>query len=57
MRRLVFLLPIAIVAVLVAIFWIGLDPKRDKSILPSALVGKPVQIWLDEGKLRIEELA
>jgi cytochrome c biogenesis protein CcmG/thiol:disulfide interchange protein DsbE len=41
MRRLVFLLPIAIVAVLVALFWIGLDPKRDKSVLPSALVGKP----------------
>ena len=41
MRRLVFLLPIAIVAVLVALFWIGLDPNRDKSILPSALVGKP----------------
>jgi cytochrome c biogenesis protein CcmG/thiol:disulfide interchange protein DsbE len=41
MRRLMFLLPIAIVAVLVAIFWIGLDPKRDKSVLPSALVGKP----------------
>jgi cytochrome c biogenesis protein CcmG, thiol:disulfide interchange protein DsbE len=41
MRRLVFLLPIAIVAVLVALFWIGLDPKRDKSALPSALVGNP----------------
>ena len=41
MRRLVFLLPIAIVAILVAIFWIGLDPKRDKSVLPSALVGNP----------------
>jgi cytochrome c biogenesis protein CcmG/thiol:disulfide interchange protein DsbE len=41
MRRLIFLLPIAIVAVLVALFWVGLDPKRDKSILPSALVGKP----------------
>jgi cytochrome c biogenesis protein CcmG/thiol:disulfide interchange protein DsbE len=40
MRRLVFLLPIAIVAVLVAVFWIGLDPRRDKSALPSALVGK-----------------
>jgi cytochrome c biogenesis protein CcmG/thiol:disulfide interchange protein DsbE len=25
----------------VAAFWIGLDPDRDKSILPSALVGKP----------------
>jgi cytochrome c biogenesis protein CcmG/thiol:disulfide interchange protein DsbE len=41
MRRLVFLLPILIVAVLVAVFWIGLDPQRDKSALPSALVGKP----------------
>ena len=41
MRRLMFLLPIAIVAVLVAIFWIGLDPKRGKSVLPSALIGKP----------------
>lgn len=41
MRRLIFLLPIAIVAVLVAIFWIGLDPKRDKTALPSALIGKP----------------
>ena len=41
MRRIVFLLPILIVAVLVAVFWIGLDPKRDKSVLPSALVGKP----------------
>jgi cytochrome c biogenesis protein CcmG, thiol:disulfide interchange protein DsbE len=41
MRRLVFLLPIAIVAILVAAFWIGLDPNRDKSILPSALVDKP----------------
>ena len=38
MRRLVFLLPIAIVAVLVALFWIGLDPNRDKSVLPSALI-------------------
>ena len=41
MRRLLFLLPILIVAILVAVFWIGLDPSRDKSILPSALVGKP----------------
>ncbi len=41
MRRLVFLLPILIVAILVAVFWIGLDPARDKSVLPSALVGKP----------------
>lgn len=41
MRRLVFLLPILIAAILVAAFWIGLDPQRDKSVLPSALVGKP----------------
>jgi septum site-determining protein MinC len=25
--------------------------------VPAALVGKPVQIWLDDGKLRIEELS
>lgn len=41
MRRLLYLLPIAVVAILVALFWIGLDPARDKSMLPSALVGKP----------------
>ena len=41
MRRLVFLLPILIVAALVAFFWRGLDPNRDPSALPSALVGKP----------------
>jgi cytochrome c biogenesis protein CcmG/thiol:disulfide interchange protein DsbE len=42
MRRLVFLLPIVIVAALVAAFWIGLDPERDPSALPSALIDKPV---------------
>lgn len=41
MRRLVFLLPILIVAALVAAFWRGLDPNRDPSALPSALIGKP----------------
>ena len=41
MRRILFLLPIVIVAVLVAAFWIGLDPKRDPTALPSVLVGKP----------------
>ncbi|HET6159423.1 MAG TPA: DsbE family thiol:disulfide interchange protein [Dongiaceae bacterium] len=40
MRRLLFLLPILIVAALVAAFWRGLDPARDPSALPSALVGK-----------------
>jgi cytochrome c biogenesis protein CcmG/thiol:disulfide interchange protein DsbE len=42
MRRLLYLLPVVLVAVLVAIFWRGLDPKRDPSALPSALIGKPV---------------
>lgn len=41
MRRLLYLLPVALVAVLLAIFWRGLDPKRDPSALPSALIGKP----------------
>jgi cytochrome c biogenesis protein CcmG/thiol:disulfide interchange protein DsbE len=57
MRRLLFLLPIVIVAVLVALFWIGLDPKRDKSALPSALVGKPAPAFdlpgLAEGAPRL----
>lgn len=42
MRRLLYLLPVVLVAVLLAIFWRGLDPKRDPSALPSALIGKPV---------------
>lgn len=41
MRRLLYLLPVLLVAVLLAIFWRGLDPKRDPSALPSALIGKP----------------
>lgn len=44
MRHLLFLLPILIVAALVAVFWAGLDPNRDKSALPSALIGKPAPI-------------
>jgi cytochrome c biogenesis protein CcmG/thiol:disulfide interchange protein DsbE len=44
MRRLLFLLPIVIVAALVAAFWAGLDSTRDKSALPSALIGKPAPI-------------
>ena len=42
MRRLLYLLPVALVAVLLVIFWRGLDPKRDPSALPSALIGKPM---------------
>jgi cytochrome c biogenesis protein CcmG/thiol:disulfide interchange protein DsbE len=57
MRRLLFLLPIVIVAILVALFWIGLDPERDKSALPSALVGKPAPTFdlpaLAEGAPRL----
>ena len=44
MRRLLFLLPIVIVAALVAVFWVGLDPNRDKSALPSALIDKPAPV-------------
>ena len=44
MRRLVFLLPIVIVAALLAAVWLGLDPDRDPSALPSALVGKPAPV-------------
>ena len=41
MHRLLYLLPILIVAGLVAMFWRGLDPARDPSALPSALIDKP----------------
>jgi len=44
MRRLLFLLPIVIVATLVAVFWVGLDPNRDKSALPSVLIDKAAPI-------------
>ncbi|WP_374369076.1 DsbE family thiol:disulfide interchange protein [Dongia sp.] len=42
MRRLFFILPLLLVAVLVAVFWRGLDPSRDPGSLSSALIGKPV---------------
>ena len=42
MRRLLYLLPILLVAALLAVFWHGLDPDRDPHALPSALIGKPV---------------
>lgn len=41
MHRLLYLLPILIVAGLVAMFWRGLDPARSPGALPSALIGKP----------------
>lgn len=41
MRRILYLLPVLLVAVLLAIFWRGLDPNRNPSALPSALIGKP----------------
>ncbi len=42
MRRLLYLLPILLVAALLAVFWHGLDPDRDPHALPSALIGQPV---------------
>lgn len=58
MRRLLFLLPILIVAALVAFLWRGLDPNRDPSALPSALVGKaapPLDLpGLAEGAPRLQ---
>jgi len=58
MRRLLFLLPILIVAALVAVFWRGLDPNRDPHALPSALIGKPAPSFdlpgLIEGAPRLQ---
>lgn len=42
MRRLIFILPLVVVVVLLAVFWRGLDPARDPASLSSALVGKSV---------------
>jgi cytochrome c biogenesis protein CcmG/thiol:disulfide interchange protein DsbE len=41
-RRLVFLLPLAVFALLAAYFVAGLDPGRDPSAVPSALIDQPV---------------
>ena len=58
MRRLLYLLPILIVAALVAFFWRGLDPNRDPKALPSALVGKPAPAFdlpgLADGAARLQ---
>lgn len=40
MRRLFFILPLLCLLGLVALFWRGLDPARDATSLPSALIGK-----------------
>ncbi len=42
MRRLLYLLPVVLVAGLLAMFWRGLAPDRDPRALPSALIGQPV---------------
>src|SRR5712692_4764233 len=41
MRRLLYLLPVALFAVLIAYFALTLRPGRDPSALPSALIDKP----------------
>lgn len=42
MRRLFFILPLLCLLGLMALFWRGLDPARNPSTLPSALIGKKV---------------
>jgi cytochrome c biogenesis protein CcmG, thiol:disulfide interchange protein DsbE len=41
MRRVLFLLPVAVFAVLVAYFWVALYSGRDPHELPSAMIDKP----------------
>jgi cytochrome c biogenesis protein CcmG, thiol:disulfide interchange protein DsbE len=41
MRRVLFLLPVALFLVLVAYFWAALRPGRDPHELPSAMIDKP----------------
>lgn len=42
LRRLLFLLPLVILAVLVGVFALGLNPGRDPRAIDSPLIGKPV---------------
>ena len=41
MRRLLYLLPVALVLCVAAYFVLALNPNRDPSLLPSALIDKP----------------
>lgn len=41
LRRLLFALPILLLALFAWLAWRGLSPDRDPSALPSALIGKP----------------
>ena len=41
-RRLLFLLPVLLFAGLAVYFVLALNPERDPSLVPSALIGKPV---------------
>ncbi|MEX2201457.1 MAG: DsbE family thiol:disulfide interchange protein [Dongiaceae bacterium] len=41
MRRLIFILPLALFGVIAAYFVAGLDPARDPSAVPSALIDRP----------------
>ena len=53
-RRLLFVLPVLVFAGVVAYFAVALQPGRDPSLVPSALVGKPVPAFdlppLEPGK-------
>jgi cytochrome c biogenesis protein CcmG, thiol:disulfide interchange protein DsbE len=42
MRRLIYILPLALFAVIAAYFAAGLDPERDPSAVPSALIDRPL---------------
>ncbi|MEX0810395.1 MAG: DsbE family thiol:disulfide interchange protein [Dongiaceae bacterium] len=41
MRRLLYILPLALFGVIAAYFVAGLDPERDPSAVPSALIDRP----------------
>ncbi len=42
MGRAIYILPMAVAAILAAVFWWALDPERDPSAVPSPLIDKPV---------------
>ena len=53
MRRLLYALPILLLALFGWLAWRGLAPDRDPSALPSALIGKPVPKAAREARVRV----
>ncbi len=49
MRRLLYLLPVALFVAVAVYFLLALDPNRDPSRLPSAMIDKPTPVFALDG--------